>query len=102
MKWLVMTKSKKMNNYMLDLQIVNNNKEELEKRVEEIITKILLNGDKKEIIAFTDFELWKFGELKEDYTEFKEDKVKLIDYSNKINEAKIKILKALKEETENE
>ena len=98
MKWLVMTKSKKMNNYMLDLQIVNDNEKELKERVKEIVTKMLLNGDKKEIIAFTDFELWKFGEINEDYTGFKEDKKKLIDYEEIIKETKLKILETLKGE----
>ena len=98
MKWLVMTKSKKMNNYMLDLQIVNDNEKELKERVKEIVTKMLLNGDKKEIIAFTDFELWKFGEINEDYTGLKEDKKKLIDYEEIIKETKLKILETLKGE----
>lgn len=98
MKWLVMTKSKKMNNFMLDLQIVNDNIEELEKRIEELVTKMIINGDKKEIIAFTDFELWKFGEIDEQYTNITKDKKKLIDYAEKIEQAKIKILETLKGE----
>ena len=78
--------------------MVNDNEKELKERVKEIVTKMLLNGDKKEIIAFSDFELWKFGEINEDYTGLKEDKKKLIDYEEIIKETKLKILETLKGE----
>lgn len=94
----VYTKSKTMNNGMLDLQIVNNNKEEIEKRIKEIVAKLIIQGDKKEIIAYSDFELWKLAELNENYKDFEIKKEKLFDYKEIVEKTKIKILENLKNE----
>lgn len=94
----VYTKSKSMKNGMLDLQIVNNNKEEIEKRLKDIITKLIMQGEKKEIIAYTDFELWKFAKLNENYENFEIEQEKLFDYKEMIEKTKIKILENLKNE----
>ena len=83
---------------MLDLQIVNNNKEEIEKRLKDIITKLIMQGDKKEIIAYCDFELWKFAELNENYQDFEIKQEKLFDYKEMVEKVKIKILENLKNE----
>lgn len=95
---LVCTKSKKMNKFALDLQVVKNNKEELEKRLNEIVTKMIIEGDKKQIIAFTDFELWKIGETNENYEVITDEKEKLFDYEELIQNAKKKIVENLKGE----
>lgn len=95
---MVATNSKKMNNMMLDLQIVNNNLEEIKNRLEEIITKMLLNGDKKEIIAYTDFQLYQIGTMNDNYEDIEIEKKLLFEYETIIKETKLKILEKLKGE----
>ena len=59
----VYTKSKSMNNGMLDLQIVNNNKEEIEKRLKDIITKLIMQGEKKHIVILNNGNLKKITKI---------------------------------------
>ena len=95
---LVCTKSKKMDKFAQDLQVVKNNKEDLEKRLNEIVTKMIINGDRSQIIAFTDFELWQIGETNENYEIITDERKKLFNYEEIIENAKRKIVENLKGE----